>query len=159
MRRSLILLSIICMIVFMSSTTLLTFRYVHSGAGLLQVATLANMFGRPLVALIFSLVLVVRFRDIWSRRIDINEPVTSGIAKVAQVTGLVLLGVFYCVLAVVLYLRFGISVGPRSRGPQPLHFWSTPDVLAVWILPVRIRLVDREGQTRRGGLKVALLCS
>jgi hypothetical protein len=121
-RRSLILLSIICMIVFMLATTLLTFRYVNSGAGLLQLATLANIFGRPLVALIFSAVLVVRFRHIWSRRVDINEPLTSGVAKVAQVTGLILLGVFYCVLAVVLYLRFGISAGLQAEVPNLFIF-------------------------------------
>lgn len=123
-RRILILTSIVLLITLLLATTLLSFRYVMSGAGLFAIATLLNMFGRPLVAIIFSAVLVARFRDIWSRRVDVAERAESGIARLAQTSGMVLLVFSYAILIVILFFQFFV---PRAhRAELPIFFIFAP---------------------------------
>jgi cytochrome c biogenesis factor len=144
-RRWLVLLSIVCLIIVLLGTSFLSSRYVNSGASIFQLATLANQLGRPVVALIFTAVLIARFRDIWSRRVDIGEPVMSGIAKLAQGTGLALLIVFFLVLFLVLYLQF--SIPTQQRAELPIFFIFGPMLTA---LPVGYflfelgRLIDKD---------------
>jgi hypothetical protein len=147
-RRWLILVSIAFLVVLLLATTLLSARYVMSGASVFQLATLLNQLGRPLVALIFAAVLVARFRDIWSRRVDVDEAVSSGIARVAQVTGIVLMVFFYIILLLVIY--FQLVVPTRQRAELPIFFIFGPLLTA---LPVGYflfelgRLIDKD---RRG---------
>ena len=129
MRRWLILVSIAFLLVLIVAATVLNTRYVMSGAGVFQLATLLNQVGRPLVALILAAVLIARFRDIWSRRVDLDEQVTSGVAKLAQRTGVVLMVFFYVILAFVVYFQLALPSGRRAD--LPIFFISAPLMTAL----------------------------
>ena len=144
MRRWLILVSIASLIALMLATALLGSRYATGGA-FFQLATLLNQLGRPIVALIFVAVLVARFRDIWSRRVNVDEETSSGIAKVAQTTGIVLLIFSYFVLLLIVY--FLVAVPLRQRAEAPVFFKLAPLLTALpagYFLFEIGRLIDKD---------------
>ncbi len=75
---------------------------------------------------------------------------SSGIAKVAQITGIVLMAFFYVILLLVIY--FQIAIPPGQRAELPIFFIFSPLLTA---LPVGYflfelgRLIDKD---RRGFL-------
>jgi len=143
-RRALLLTSIVCLILFVLASALFGSRYA-TGGDLFELATLAHQLGRPLVALIITAVLVARFRDIWARRVDLHEPLTSGIAKVAQGTGLVLMVLFFVVAVLLIALQ--VMIPASGRAELPIFFMFVPLLTA---LPVGYflfelgRLIDKD---------------
>lgn len=145
MRRGLVLTSIAVLILFFLVGTFMTSRYVNSGAGLFQIATLFNFLGRPIVAIILAIVLAGRFKDIWSRRVDISERADSVLARFAQTCGVSLMMFFYLALALLLTLRF--SVPSSSRAELPVFFILSPLLMALpfgYFLFEMGRLIDKD---------------
>jgi hypothetical protein len=124
MRKFLVLTTLVVTMLALVFSALAGARYVLSPAPVLQVGTLLNLYGRPLVALLVLIVLAARFKDIWKGSVRLDEPCEHRIAGFAQSLGLVLMGGALVLLVGVLTLHFSTSA--LNRGQLPLFFLFGP---------------------------------
>lgn len=146
MRRGLILTSQALLILTMLVMPILSARYVLSGASIFQVATLLNQVGRPLVGIMVAIVLFARFRDVWTRRTDVNESASRAMARFAQTTGVVLMFIFFVLLVLVLIMQFAIPAGERVELPIFFIFGPLLATLPVGYIMFELgRLLEKDG--------------
>lgn len=124
MRKFLVLTTLVVTMLSALFSAIAEARYVLSGAPMLQIGTLLNLYGRPIVALLVLIVLAARFKDIWKGSVRLNEPCQHRIAGFAQGLGYVLMGGALVLLVGVLTLHFWIPA--RHRGELPLFFLFGP---------------------------------
>jgi hypothetical protein len=124
MRKVLVLIAIGFTMLVLLGVTLVGARYVLSPAPILQIGTLLNLYGRPLIALLIAIVLAARFADVWTSRATLNPASSSRMASFAQALGITLIAIGIVLLIAVLVLNFAI---PRQhRGEIPLFFLFGP---------------------------------
>src|SRR5689334_9563426 len=115
MRKTLVLIAIGSTMLMLLSSILMGARYVLSPAPILQFGTLLNLYARPLVALLITIVLAARFADFWSGRAALSRESSSRMAGFAQTLGIALIAIGVVTLAAVLVLNFTIPSQFRGQ--------------------------------------------
>jgi len=129
MRKPLVLTALGITMLVLLLTTLSAARYVLSPAPLLQVGTLLQIYGRPIVAIFVIVVLAARFADFWSGRASVRPSSPSRMARFAQSLGVTLIVLWIILLIGVFVLNYTI---PRQyRGEIPLFFLFGPLLFAI----------------------------
>ncbi len=130
--------------VFGARYAVLSARYAMAEP-IFALGSVFNMFGRPVVALVFAIVLISRLHGLVTRRINIDTPRATGIAKLAEVGGIVLLSLFYPLLVVVLFLEFNVPGSQRSQLPITILFGPLLSALpAGYFLFEMGRLIEKD---------------
>jgi len=124
MRKILVLISLGFTILILLGSTLLAARYVMSPATVLQLGSILNLFGRPIVAVLMVVVLATRFKDVWTGVTSLASVGSSHMAAFAQSLGVVLMAIGLVTLVATLGMHFG---APRTlRSELPLFFIFGP---------------------------------
>jgi len=129
MRKLLVLIALGFTMLLLLTTTLAMARYVLSPAPLLQLGTLLQVYGRPVVAILVLVVLAARFADFWSGRATLHPASASRVASFAQGLGITLIGLGIVLLVGVLVLNFAIP--QQHRAEVPLFFLFGPLLIAI----------------------------
>jgi len=124
MRKVLVLIALGFTMLLLLGVTFSAARYVLSPAPILQLGTLLNLYGRPLIAALAVFVLAARFSDVWSGRASMRPASTSRIAGFAQGLGITLIAAGIVLLVGVLVLNF--TIPQQHRAEIPLFFLFGP---------------------------------
>lgn len=135
MSKTLYLLSIGLLILTALLSALQGTRYIMSPVGIFQLATILNAFMPLLIGGLVAWFLLVRFRDVWSGRADVQARATRPVARSAQTAGKFLIVVFYVLLVVAV----GFLVMARGQLGGEIGFLFGP---LLRTLPVGIVLFE-----------------
>lgn len=111
MSKTLYLISIGLLILAALLSALQGTRYIMSPVGIFQLASVLNAFLPLLIGGLVAWFLLVRFRDVWSGRADVQVRATRPVARSAQTAGKFLIAAFY----VLLVIAIGFLVMARGQ--------------------------------------------